>query len=43
MVKGKFPLGKWESNINVLNDNDKVETKFWGSYGINVMIYMLLK
>ena len=27
MAKGKFPLGKWESNIYVLNDNDKVETK----------------
>ena len=30
MAKGKFPLGKWESNINVLNDNDKVETKLLG-------------
>ena len=30
MAKGKFPLGKWECNINVLNDNDKVETKLLG-------------
>ena len=28
--KGEFPLGKWESNIKILNDNDKVETKLLG-------------
>ena len=27
MPKGKFLLGKWESNIKVVNDNDKLETK----------------
>ena len=43
MEKGKFPLGKWESNIKTLNDNDKVETKLLGIYGINLMIHMLLK
>ena len=43
MAKRKLPLGKYKSNINVLNDNDKVETSFWRFYGINVMIYMLLK
>ena len=30
MEKGKFPLGKWESNIKTLNDNDKLETKLLG-------------
>ena len=30
MAEGKFPLGKWEANVKVLNDNDKVETKRLG-------------
>ena len=30
MEKGKFPLGKWESNIKTLNDSEKVETKLLG-------------
>ena len=32
MEKGKFPLGKWESNIKVVNNNDKVETKLLGIF-----------
>ena len=31
MSKGQFPLGKWESNIDALNDDkDRVETKLLG-------------
>ena len=30
MEKGKFPLGRWESKIKVLNDNDKVDSKLLG-------------
>ena len=30
MAKGKFPRCNWESNINILNDNDKVDTKLLG-------------
>ena len=30
IAKGKFPFGKWESNVKSLNDNEKVKTKLLG-------------